>query len=118
VVEPADGGALKAADGSDLRRFQTLSARANCSSAATASSPGSRTTTYLRASAPRAAATFRARRLQIGAHIAFPWDGVLVATHPTLDRAGDLHIPNLDGLSESGWAAGHPESALGAGRPD
>ena len=27
MVEPADGGALKAADGSDLRRFQTLSAR-------------------------------------------------------------------------------------------
>jgi MFS family permease len=45
MVEPADGGALKAADGSDLRRFQTLSARANCSSAATASSPGSQNTT-------------------------------------------------------------------------
>ena len=32
--------------------------------------------------------------------------------------AGALHIPSLGGLPESGWAAGHPESALGAGRPD
>ena len=54
-----------------------------------------------RASAPRAAAwspSFRARRLQISVHIAFPWDGVFVGTHSTLDRAGALHIPNLDGL--------------------
>src|SRR3984885_14524303 len=42
-------------------------------------------------------------------------DGVFMATHPPLGRAGALHIPSLGGLPESGWAAGHPESALGAG---
>jgi len=57
-------------------------------------------------------------RLPRSVHIAFPRDGVFVGTHRTLDRAGALHIPNLDELPESGWAAGHPESALGAGRPD
>ena len=44
AVEPADGGVLEGADGGDLRGFQILRA-ANCVSAATASSPGSHTTT-------------------------------------------------------------------------
>jgi hypothetical protein len=43
-VEPADGGAFKGADGSDLRSFQPLAARELCQGA-TASSPGSHTTT-------------------------------------------------------------------------